>query len=117
MTDTSGPAILGLPSCERLEVVKMKCAVKVIQDTSCLPGSSPAPPTPKKTAPIKFTEDLIRKFPERFQGIAQFPSEYTIRLCDNAEPVIHAPQNVQFPYVLKLRKNWTQWQNVMSSPL
>ena len=69
----------------------MNCAVKVIQDTSCLPGPTPALPTPKKTAPIKSTEDLIRKFPDRFQGIGQFPGEYTIRLCDNSQPIIHAP--------------------------
>ena len=69
----------------------MNCAVKVIQDTSCLPGATPALPTPKKTAPIKSSEDLIRRFPDRFQGIGQFPAEYIIRLCDNAQPVIHAP--------------------------
>ena len=57
VADTPGPTILGFPSCERLEVVKMNCAVKVIQAT------------PKKTVPIKSTEDLIRKFPDRFQGI------------------------------------------------
>ena len=49
VADTPGPAILGLPSCERLEVVKMNCAVKVILDTSHLPGPTPAPATPKKT--------------------------------------------------------------------
>ena len=39
VADTPGPAILVLPSCKRLEVVKMNCAVKVIQDTSWLPVS------------------------------------------------------------------------------
>ena len=92
VADTYGAAILWLPSCERLEVVKMNCAVKVIQDTSHLPGPTPAPPTPQKTAAIKSTEDLIRKFPDRFQGIGQFPGEYTIKLCDDAQPVIHTPQ-------------------------
>ena len=92
VADTPSPAILGLPSCERLEVVKMNCAVKVIQGTSWLPGPTPSPPAPKKIVPIKSTEDLIKKFPDRFQGIGQFPGEYTIRLCDNAQPVIHASQ-------------------------
>ena len=109
VADTPGPAILGLPSCERLEVVKMTCAVRIIQDTSQLSGPTPAPPTPKKTVPINSTEDLNKKFPDRFQGISQFPGEYTIRLCDNVQPVIHAPRNVQFPYVLKLRENWARW--------
>ena len=48
---------------------KLNCAVKVIHDTFWLPGPAPAPPTPKKIAPIKSTEDLIKKFPDRFQGI------------------------------------------------
>ena len=92
VADTPGPAILELPSCERLEVVKMNCAVKVIQGTSHLPGPNPVPATPKRIVPIKSTEDFIRKFPDRFQGIGQFPGEYTIRLHDNAQPVIHAPR-------------------------
>ena len=31
VADIPGPAILGLPSCKRLEVVKMNCAITVIQ--------------------------------------------------------------------------------------
>ena len=92
VADTLGPAILRLPSCGRLEVVNINCAVKVIQDISCMPSFTPAPPTPKKTAPIKSTEDLIRRFPDRFQGIDQFPGEYTIRLCDDTQPVTDPPQ-------------------------
>ena len=42
MEDTpGGTTIHGLPSCKGLEVVKVNCAVKVIQDTSCLPGPTP----------------------------------------------------------------------------
>ena len=109
VADTPVPAILGLPSCERLEDVKMNCAVKVIQVTFHLPGPTPAPPAPKKTVPIRSTEDLIRKFPDRFQGIGQFLGEYTIRLHDNAQPVTHVPQKCTIPYILKLRQNWTRW--------
>ena len=46
VSDTPGPAILGLPSCKSLGVVKMNCAVKVIKDTSKLPGPTPAPAAP-----------------------------------------------------------------------
>ena len=91
VADTPGLAILGLPSCERLEVVKMNCAIKVIQDTSWLPGPTPAPPVLRKIVPIKSTEDLIKTSPDRFQGMGQFAGEYIIRLCDNAQPVMHAP--------------------------
>ena len=71
----------------------MSYVVKVIQDTSQLLGLTPALATPltsKKTTPIKPTEDLIKEFPERFQGIGQSQSEYTVRQCDNTQPVIHA---------------------------
>ena len=70
----------------------MNCAVRVIQDTSLLPGITPAPLTPKKTAPIRCTEDLIKKYPDRFQGIGQLHGEYTTRLGDDGQPVIHVPQ-------------------------
>ena len=72
----------------------MNCAVKAIQDTSQLSGpitAHAAPPIPKKTAPIRSSnQDLIKKFPDRFKGIGWFSGEYTIRLHDNAQSVIHA---------------------------
>ena len=43
VTDTPGPAILGLPSCERLAVVKMNCAVTVTQPDTKPPSHAPAP--------------------------------------------------------------------------
>ena len=63
VADTSGPAILGLPSCDRLEVVKMTCAVKLIQDTFHLPSPISAPPTPKK----QFQSSLQRTSSESSQ--------------------------------------------------
>ena len=47
---------------------------------------------PKEGPPIKSTEDLIKEFPDRFEGIGRFPGEYKIHLRDDAEPVIHAPR-------------------------
>ena len=83
VADTPGPAILGLPSCERLEVVKMNCAITVIQPNTKPPSPTPAPTatTVKPTAaakPIKSTDDLIKEFPGKFTGIGGFPGEYTI---------------------------------------
>ena len=73
--------------------------VRSHQDELCCQGHpkhfpAPAvPPIPKKTTPIKSTEDLIKEFPNRLQDIGQFPDEYTIRLCDNVQPIIQIPQN------------------------
>ena len=43
IADTPGPAILGLSSCKRLAVVKMNCAVTVIQPDTKPPSPVPAP--------------------------------------------------------------------------
>ena len=44
ITDTSGPAILGLPSSEKLAVVKMNCAITAMQ-----PATKPPHPAPVST--------------------------------------------------------------------
>ena len=98
IADTPGPTILGLPSSEKLAIVKMNCGISVRQ-----PGthSAPVPTTaatnkpataPEAAKPIRSTDDLIKEFPDQFQGIGQFPSEYKIQLCHDAHPVIHAPR-------------------------
>ena len=94
--DTPGPAILGLPSSEKLAVVKMNCAITVRQpSTHPAPVSTTAATTKPATAPeaaksIRSTDDLIKEFPDQFQGIGWFPGEYKIWLCHDAHPVIHA---------------------------
>ena len=70
--DTPSPAILGLPSCERLAVVKMNSAITVIQPDTEPPSPAPAPiattvkPTaaPAAAKSIKSTDDLIKEFPD-----------------------------------------------------
>ena len=84
IVDTPGPAILGLPSSEKLEVVKMNCAITVRQpSTHPAPVSTTATTTkpltaPEAAKPIRSTDDLIKEFPDWFQGIGRFPSEYKI---------------------------------------
>ena len=106
VVDTPGPAIIGLPLCEMLDVVKMNCAVKVIQSAyqplSPVPAAA-ASTTPKRTTSIKSTEDLIKEFSDRFQGRGQLASEYTIRLHDNAQPAIHALQKCPISICLKVK--------------
>ena len=96
VADTPGPAILGFPSCERLEVVKMNCAVKVIQDSLTCLVTLQHHLHPRKQLHSSLQRTSIRKFPYRFQGIGQFPGEYTIRLHDDAQPVIMPPEMSNF---------------------
>ena len=82
VADTPGPAILGLPSSEKLAVVKMNCAITVRQP-STHPASTTAatnkPATASEAAkPIRSIDDLINEFPDRFKGIGRFPGENKI---------------------------------------
>ena len=45
VADTPGPAILSLPSCKKVEAVKMKCVVTVSQNTSKPQSCAPTPTT------------------------------------------------------------------------
>ena len=96
--DTPGPAILGLPSSEKLAVVKMNCAITVRQPCTHPPPVSTTVATnkpataPEAAKPIRSTDDLIKEFPDLFQGIGRFPGEYKIWLHHDAHPVIHAPR-------------------------
>ena len=87
ITDTPGPALLGLPACEKLAVVQVNCAVKTTQPNRSLTGTTPTqaartvkPPATRtlKSKCIKSNDDLMREFPDRFTGISKFPGEYKI---------------------------------------
>ena len=115
VADTPGPTILGLPSSEKLAVVKMNCAIMVRQ-----PSTHPAPvsttvattkpaTTPEAAKSIRSTDDLIKEFPDRFKGIGRFPSKYKIQLCHDAHPMIHAPRKCPLPYVQRSRSTSTRW--------
>ena len=98
VADTPGPAILGLPSSEKLAVVKMNCAITVRQpNTHPAPVSTTVATTKPTTVPeaaksIRSTDDLIKEFPDQFKGIGRFPGKYKIWLHHDAHPVIHAPR-------------------------
>ena len=101
IADTPGPALLGLLACEKLAVVQVNCTVKTTQPKRSLTGSTPTqaaraakPPVVRTTKSkcIKSTDDLMREFPDRFNGIGDFLGEYKIQLCPDAHPVIHTPR-------------------------
>ena len=87
IADRPGPALLGLPACEKLAVVQVNCSVKTTQPNRSPTGTTPtqaaraAKPPAARTANskcIKYTDDLMREFPDRFTGIGKFPGEYKI---------------------------------------
>ena len=101
IADTPGPALLDLPTWEKLAVVQVNCAVGTTQPDRSPTGTTPTqaaraakPPTARtlKSKCTNSTDDLMREFPDRFTGIGKFPGEYKIQLCPDAHPVIHTPR-------------------------
>ena len=73
VTDTPGPAILSLPSCKRLAVMKMNCVITVMQPSTKPPSPAPASTTATIARPaavhataksIRSTDELIKEFPD-----------------------------------------------------
>ena len=83
VADTPGPAIFGLPSSEKLAVVKMNCAITVRRSgTHPAPVPTTAATTKPATVPeaaklIRSTDDLISEF-RISSRIGRFPSKYKI---------------------------------------
>ena len=92
VADIPGPAILGLPTSERLKVITLNCAVRITHESPKLLdkeshnvvrhyGTSPHPvaQTPK-SGYISSKEQLIKDYPDHFKVIGRFPRTYKIHL-------------------------------------
>ena len=99
IVDAPGPAILGLPSCAKLGIVELNCAVN-LQKRKLVQQKKPTTEGRKvkqvqqilKPPPLNTKEDLIKAYPDRFEGIGCFPGTYHITLHSAAKPIVHAPQ-------------------------
>lgn len=82
VTDTLGPAILGLPTSTDLNLLKFNCTIQTQHlHTGGDAGAqtiSNSPDQPKKPPPFKDKQDLIAQYPECFNGIGKFQGEYHI---------------------------------------
>ena len=78
VTKAPGPAIIGLPSLEEFRIVTLNCEIT------------------KELPRIKDTADLIRQYPECFQGIGKFDGQYHITVDPAVPPVVHPPRRVPF---------------------
>ena len=92
VADLPGPAILGLPTSERLKVITLNCAVRITHELPKLldkeshnmvrhDGTSlyPVVQTPK-SGYISSKEPLIKDYPNHFEGTGRFPGSYQIHL-------------------------------------
>ena len=96
VADTPGPAILGLPACQRLRIVELNCAVnllqkKLTQQKTSMTECQKVQDDLEKLKPFSSREDLINAYPDHFEGIGCFPRTYHITLRKDDRPVVHAP--------------------------
>ena len=75
IADTPGPIIFGLQTCVDLHLVEMNCEVNL-----------------DNVDIIRSSEDLKGLYPDRFEGIGNFPGKHKLTLKPDAQPVIHAPR-------------------------
>ena len=95
VADTPGPAILGLPSCSRLRIVNLNCSVqlrKYGQPIKTCKEREKVKWDMKNLKLINSKDDLIKAYPDRFEGIGKFPGTLHIYLKEDAIPLVHTPQ-------------------------
>ena len=89
VVDTPGPAFLGLPSCSRLRIVNLNCSVQLRkhgQPIRTCKERETVKQDMKNLKPINSKDDLIKAYPDRFEGIGKFPGTYH---KEDAIPVVH----------------------------
>ena len=95
ITNTPGTAILGLSSCSSLWIVNRNCSVQLRKHgqliTTCKEREK-VNQDMKNLKLINSKDDLIKAYPDRFEGIGKFPGTYHIYLKEDAIPVVHTPR-------------------------
>ena len=89
VTESEGPAILGLPSSRQLRLVTLHCMVQT--------ATTPA------TQPIHDAMDLKRLYPDRFKGIGDFEGELHITLREEAQPVVQSQRKYPIQLLEEIR--------------
>ena len=85
VADTPGPAILGLPACNKLGIVELNCAVD-LQQKRTTQQETPTTEDQRMHDDLEMLqtlssrEDLISAYPDCFGGIGRFPGTYHITL-------------------------------------
>ena len=87
VTDTTGPVIIGLPTCRRLGLVTLHYSL------------SESPVDASSGHKITSRSQLLRDYNDGFTGIACLDVEYHIETDPSVTPIIHPPRRV--PYALR----------------
>ena len=95
IANTPGPAILGLPSCRRLRIVNLNCSVQLRKHGQPIIVSKEREKVKQDMKNLKLInskDDLIKAYPDRFEGIGKFPGTYHIYLRGCHTCCAHTPE-------------------------
>jgi len=80
--EADGPAIFGLPTSLELNLVTLNCSV---QQGSPLNANC----TCEQVTPIKDKDELVKCYPDCFDGVGRFQGQYHITVDPSVPPVVH----------------------------
>ena len=80
VADSPGPVIFGLQTCQSLGLVQLNCEISAQIHAAT------------NVKPIKSLDDLMKFYPDRFQGLGKFPCEHKLIIDETVEPKIHPPR-------------------------
>ena len=113
ITETSGPTIIGLPSCRKLGLITLnyKGTLDVQESTNVNANDTKAlRPQGDKAARAQVLSD----FPDVFQGIGCLEGEYHIESDKSVTPVVHPPRRVPLQKPLKYELDSLVSQGIIS---
>ena len=87
VTHTTGPVILGLPTCHALGLVTLKYTLHT-EHCSAKPVKS------KPTSDLSAKKKVLEEYSDVFSGIGCFKGSYHIRVDPKVPPVVHPPRRV-----------------------
>ena len=94
VAETTGPIILGLPSCQLLGLVTLHCAMNVNQPV-----------------PITNIEQLMKSYPTSFDTLGQFKGDYNIVLKPDSQPVVHATRKCPIQMCNEIKQTLYDMEN------
>ena len=120
IADTPGPALLGLPACEKLAVVQVNCAVKTTQSNRSLTGTAPTqaartakPPTARKHWSPSASNPLMTWWENSLIDSLELASSQVNIRYDCIQMLIWSytpPENVWLHYIPRSRSTWQKWK-------
>ena len=109
VSQASGPAILGLPTCRALNLVSLHFNINVTDSAPTderedIPNNMEAPQPSKPRGDDAARQTILREYGDVFQGIGCFDGKFHIDIDPKVKPVVHPPRRVPFALRDPLKK-------------